>query len=275
MSLRLLSLLLSFFILKIAFTQNQNRAVELHDLGYIKYLNKEYKLSIDFYTQSIGLDSNLIVNYLDRGMAYKENGQFLEAERDFKKVITRGGKITYQGYNNLGNLYRNQKKYNEAIRLFNEAIVLNANCYECFYNRAVTLEILNKPVDAMKDYSAAIKLNTSYSNAFYNRGNLKFANKDFNGAIEDFTSALTLNPKNKNEVYYNRGMCYISIKKYKEAKSDFEQYLKSDKTNSDAYYNVAVCCYYISDYSNACKYANESLKLGNTKAKSLIAESCK
>ena len=252
----------------------QNQVVQLHNLGYISFLNKNYTDAINYYTQSINLDPTYVSNYLDRGMAYKENGQYKEAESDCIVVIKSGGEIAYQGYNNLGNLYRTQKKYNDALNNFNISISLNNQCMECYYNRAKTFEKLNDLEQAINDYSSVIKLNSSYSNAYYDRGNVKVKKKDYFGAINDYNKALTLESTSKHLIHYNRGMTYTYVKKYKEAKNDFEQYILTDNSNAEAYYNLAICCYNLNDLNNACIYANESLKLGYLSAKELIKASC-
>lgn len=254
---------------------NQKKAIEYHDLGYLSYLGKDYKSAIDNFTKSIQLDSMLIGNYIDRGNAYRDNGQFIEAEKDFKTVVRIGKEQAFKGYNNLGTLYKSQKKYLDALNQFNQAITLDSKCFECYYNRAQTYEKLSKSKEAINDYTSAIKLKSNYANAYYNRGNLKYANNDLTGAVSDYTEALKHNPDKIEEVRYNRGMCYTGLKQYDKGKADFEFYTSKVKTNADAYYNLAVCCYYLDQLSEACIHAKKSLSLGKKDSQSLINASCK
>lgn len=279
--MKTLSLLFAFCIIaKSAFNQNeliskQEEAAELHDLGFYSLLSKDYEKAIDYFTKSIKTDSLLIGNYLDRGTAYKEIGQYTMAENDFKKVINLKSDFTFQAYNNLGLLYKKQNKYEKALSQFNSAISLKSDCFECYFNRAQTNETFYKTNEAISDYTSAIKIKSDYSNAYFNRGTLKYSIDDLTGAIKDYSEALKYNPNNIEEIRYNRGMCYTQLKQYDKGKSDFEFYISKDKTNADSYYNLAVCCYYLNKLPEACSYAKKSLSLGKKDSQALINASCK
>jgi tetratricopeptide (TPR) repeat protein len=59
----------------------------------------------------------------------------------------------------------------------------------------------------IEDYNQALRINPNYAEAYYNRGvtraQLKGGIEDFNEALEDFNEALRINP-NYAEAYYNR-----------------------------------------------------------------------
>jgi tetratricopeptide (TPR) repeat protein len=277
---KILSFLLAILTVFVAFNQNdltpiQKKAIEYHDLGFLSYLGKDYLNAIEYFTKSIKMDSMLVGNYIDRGSAFKDNEQYSEAEKDFKTFIRLGKEQAFQGYNNLGNLYKKQEKYLEAINQFKQALILNSKCFECYYNRAQTYEKLSKNKEAINDYTSAIKLNSSYSNAYCNRGNVKYAIKDIIGAVSDYTEALKYNPEKPEEVRHNRGMCYMELKQYDKGKVDFEFFVTKVKTNADAYYNLAVCCYYLDKFTDACLNAKKSLSLGKKDSQELINVACK
>ena len=48
--------------------------------------------------------------------------------------------------------------------------------------------------EAITDYTQAIALNPQYADAYYNRGNVKHFKGDQDGAIADYTLAIALNP---------------------------------------------------------------------------------
>lgn len=254
---------------------DQKKAIEYHDMGFLSYLGKDYLIAIEYFTKSIEMDSIFFGNYIDRGSVFKDNGLYVEAEKDFKTAIRIGKEQAFKGYNNLGNLYKRQKRYLEALYQFNQAITLNSECFECYFNRAQTNEKLNKTKEALDDYTKAIKLNEYYPDAYYNRGNLKYASKDNKGAISDYSQALKYNPENTEDVRYNRGMVYSTLKQYDKAKTDFEFFISKVKTNADAFYNLAVCYYYLNELNNACIYAKISSSLGKETAQKLINEACK
>ena len=73
----------------------------------------------------------------------------------FKKAILIKP-VHFNEYNNLANVYYQFKEFNKAIENYNIAINLNPNFALGYYNRAKSLEAVNKKNDAISDYKKAI-----------------------------------------------------------------------------------------------------------------------
>jgi len=75
---------------------------------------------------------------------------------------------------------------------------------------------------AISDYTEAIRLNPNYANAYYNRG-VAYGNKrDYDEAISDFSEYIKLSP-NEGDGYYWRGISYRRLGKNVEAQADFDK----------------------------------------------------
>ena len=70
-----------------------------------------------------------------------------------------------------GNQAVSEKKYEDAIKYYTEAIDLNKNYREAYNNRGIAYSELKDYKEAIKDYDKAINLNKNYSAAYCNRGN--------------------------------------------------------------------------------------------------------
>src|SRR6516162_6240682 len=57
---------------------------------------------------------------------------------------------------------------------------------------------------ALQDYSEAIRLNPDYADAFYNRGAARRANGDLEGALHDYNEAIRLKSDDA-EAFFKRG----------------------------------------------------------------------
>ena len=119
----------------------------------------------------------------------------------------------------------NNKNYKEAINYFSEAIKLDPNSPETYYNRAnakVNLDDKNLYKSAVEDYSWAIKLNDEFAAAYYNRGLINRSLGNPEDSIKDFDKAIELN-YNLEESYYVRGNTKASLKDYKGSIADYDK----------------------------------------------------
>ena len=71
------------------------------------------------------------------------------------------------------------------------------------------------------DYDEAIRLNPDLAEIYYNRGNSKSGLGRHEEAIADYDEAIRLNP-DFAETYYNRGLINFLLNRMDEAHRDFE-----------------------------------------------------
>jgi tetratricopeptide (TPR) repeat protein len=87
---------------------------------------------------------------------------------------------------------------------YTEAIRLDPNNVELYYERAKVYSNKNDYTQAIADYTEAIRLDPNYMPAYLNRGSVHEEKKDYNRAIADYTEAVRLAPKDKD--------CKLSLK---------------------------------------------------------------
>jgi tetratricopeptide (TPR) repeat protein len=112
---------------------------------------------------------------------------------------------TANDYNNRGLSYFYNHDYNSAIAEFTQAIRLNPNYAEAYFNRGEAYRYRyalryfsgNDCDLAIADYTQAIRLIPSYAEAYYRRGDAYSEKGDDNQAIADYEVALRINPNHK------------------------------------------------------------------------------
>ena len=74
----------------------------------------------------------------------------------------------------------------------------------------------------MADLTQAIRLNPNYADAYYNRGNVYRNQEKWDLAVADLTQAIRLNP-NDADAYKNRGFVYYRLGDINKARQDFQR----------------------------------------------------
>ncbi len=75
---------------------------------------------------------------------------------------------------------------------------------------------------AIADYTEAIRLNPEYAEAYYNRGCIYVEKGDHDQAITDYTEAIRIHPEN-GYAFYSRGHSYFQKDEKGKADADFAQ----------------------------------------------------
>jgi len=89
------------------------------------------------------------------------------------------------------------KEYDEAVRLYNSSISLDANEPTTYCNRALAYIKMKKFEKGLEDCNTSIRLKNDYSKAYYRRAICLISLKKFNEAYEDLLSLLNEAPTNE------------------------------------------------------------------------------
>lgn len=148
-------------------TDDEKRSIEYSQKG-LEYLEKrmldkaigELRKALKHNPLNIDALGNL-------GTALQWKGRFADAIETFKKALEMElpeeakGTINY----NLGNAYKEQKKYEEAIPFYLKAIEINPESDDRHFNLGQCYLALMRFDEAIAAYEAALKINPSHENA--------------------------------------------------------------------------------------------------------------
>jgi tetratricopeptide (TPR) repeat protein len=129
---------------------------------------------------------------------------------------------------------QDQKKYDEAIADYTEAIRLNAKDPDLFYYRGTAWQAQEEFDKAMADYTEAVRLDPHDAQAFRQRGGIWFRQKQYDKAIADYSAAIRLSPK-YGRLFVDRAKTWTAKKAYSKALADYDQAVSLDAENTDAF----------------------------------------
>lgn len=246
-----------------------------YSMGFANLMLGKNQEAVKYFTNTLALDENFKIAYLEKGLAefdlvqyenvirdiemvsselesypsyevayytlgisYLKMNQYPEADSIFTRMIAKypdSGEIYYC----RGLAKFNLKNYQVALNDLNKAISMNYKTPESYVLRGSILSNLGKNEESIIDYTQAIGLNSKYSDAFEGRGDVYYNLKDYQKAIQDYTNSIESNPL----LYYHSSSLYNP--KY------FKRYIKRGK----AYYYVQEYSKGDADFNKVDNYA--------------------
>lgn len=232
------------------------------------------------FTKAIQLYSTIIKNnpdnyaaYASRALAYERlpykdaeerNKNSKLAENDYLKALD----LNYNRpeiLNNLGALYIDQGKYEEAVVQLSNALAKKPDYFMALLNRGVAYSRQGKMNEALLDFASAERLNPQSPLVYLNRGLAQFAAGYYQSAAEDYSQMMELDPTNPR-AYLERGRAFMKMNYYQNAMDDFEQALALNPNYALPYFYMAELEFNRGETDKGIAYAEKAKLLAPTYA---------
>lgn len=121
----------------------------------------------------------------------------------------------------------NEGDPDEAIRCYTEALRLDPDNANAYFNRGWERSHKNDFDGAVEDYTQVLRLNPDWEQAYSKRALVRSQKGDIEGAVGDYTEALRLEPN--STTYTLRGTCLRLKGDMEAAQLDFDEAARLDK----------------------------------------------
>ncbi len=134
-----------------------------------------------------------------------------------------------------------------ALAEYDEAIRLNPDSAEAYFNRGLAGALLDQDPSAIADYDEAIRLNPDVAEAYFHRACLRdylaphesvmvARHVALRSAITDFDEAIRigLDPSLCSHAYYRRGKAKYNLNRYEAAIVDFDEALRLNPSDPES-----------------------------------------
>ena len=213
-------------ICKSLLDQNPNIVFLYNLLGLIYVSQKKFQQALKYYENGIKIDPNFALIYNNLGLLFSENiPDEKKAEDFFKKSISLNQTIP-EPYNNLGNLYKSQDKFEKAIDCFNKATDKDPKFFHSYHNLGNIYIALGDFNLAKKNFEKAININPTYSNSHRALSRLnKYSNKDKHfDELKKIYSKVSINDvENKTNLAFALGKAYEDIQDFEKSFSFYNE----------------------------------------------------
>lgn len=189
--------------------------------------------------KAILLDSKSELAYLVRTYLFLKQNNYQKAIEDCNKAIDLNPKSA-KAYSFKGNAYHHLKQDEEALFNLGTAIELGSPQIksQALLERGHILFHQKKFQDAIKDYDEAIRINIQPLSAHKMRSDVFREIGDYPKHIEDLSVALKIKPKNLNDIE-SRANAHLKIGEIRQAIDDFNTEISIDQSHKHVLTEIA------------------------------------
>jgi Tfp pilus assembly protein PilF len=124
-----------------------------------------------------------------------------------------------------GRRHQAQKKFEAALREFNQAIETSPNLAEPYFRRGSLYLTMGEKTLALSDFGRAIDRDRRFASAYLQRAKMCLQDGDHDSALADYGALMSIRA-NDPETHLGRGICLLKKGFVNEAAADFQRVLK-------------------------------------------------
>ena len=194
------------------------------------------------------------------GLFYYGKGRFNEAIKEYRKALIINPNHPLAHYN-LGISYGKAGRLDEAITEYKRALTINPHLAKAYINLGLVYVKEGRLDEAITNYKKAIVINPNYAMAHCNLGAAYGSKNMFDEAISECKKALAINP-NYAEAHYNLGAAYANKGLMDKAIIECKKAIAINPNYSKAHYNLGITYYYKGNYKLALLHCDKAMELG-------------
>lgn len=184
--------------LKITIELQPKHASALCQLAQI-YQQQQNEDALILYQKSLKIDRNNITAQHNLGSLLLAKNKFAAAIRHFKKVLNIDP-LHKEAFYNLGVAFLRQKNPEAALKYFLRLAQFSKD-FNVYYNLGVIYNDINRTNDAISYFNEALKLNKEDFATHVNLGAIYLKQQNYIKALQHYTKAAQIQPQNK-EINY-------------------------------------------------------------------------
>lgn len=217
---------------------------------------------IFFYFISLAAIGQPVKELVARGQQLLGEKKYTEALDIYNKAFKRDS-TKYDVFTGRGTAYFELKEFQKCFDDFSRAIELEPDSALAYHYRANLMYVLNYTDEAIADNTKAIERTSDEKfllGCFINRGSAKEQKRDYKGAYEDFYRAYSYDTADLS-VLNNLGTVLDELDRREEAIMYLKKAIKLDSNFVGPYVNIGFQYSLMGKYEESLVYFNKALEL--------------
>lgn len=224
-----------------------NKARLWNNYGAALVEGKRFAEGVAAWETSVALDDHYAEPLVNLGIYYQGIGKKEKAWEAYNKARPMIDEPHYTMYNNIGTLYLEEKKYEDAERAFRIALHLRGDYGEAYANLGIIHAELGKPEAAINDFYQSMKLGCCAPSIKYRCAEALLVCDREKEALD----LLAAPEKSKFAFFATLGQQLYESKQPTRALIYLNQCLKYEADNSLILYNKGLCCLALEKWDDA------------------------
>ncbi|MEO1290553.1 MAG: tetratricopeptide repeat protein, partial [Chloroflexota bacterium] len=214
----------------------------IFEQGVQHFQRADWHNAIETFNKAIAKDSLFSEAYFYLGRSYWNIDENIKSSESYLKAVEVDP--THPQINMMrARLKLSLGEYADALIYASLFLIDNLKFAEAHFTFGHIVADMKKYEEAIKFYNQAVKLQESHVSSYFNLGFCYKALKNYPLAIENYSKALKFVPQYL-EVYNNRGIIYMIIGEFSKASQDFRKMLVIDPDSELAEKNLRLLEYY-------------------------------
>jgi tetratricopeptide (TPR) repeat protein len=205
--------------------------------------------SMNLIRENLRISPNHEDSHNEMGVIYGNQGKFDDAEREFKEAL-RINPNNADAHNNLGAIYHKQGKFDASVREYKEALRIDPNLVLAHMNLGILYSEQGKFDDAVYECKETLRLAPDFAEAHYTLGLVYCKQRRIDDAEREYKEALRINP-NYTDSHNNLGGLYATQGKFDDAEREYKEALRIAPNFAGAYNNLGKLYYMQGKFDDA------------------------
>ena len=207
--------------------------------------------------------SSDLADVLDKMVRYDFRQRYLSAVEALVAIMALVTPVSPSNRTNLLDQCRllvEFKRYEEAIKCYEDAIISQPNSHEAWCERGKTLGELQRYSEALASCEKAVQIKPDYADAWNGKGEALYDLGRYEEAIAAYDRAIEIKP-DEADAWNNKGLALYNLQRYEEAIAAYDRAIEIKPDDAIVWNFKGLALYFLKRYAEAIAAYDRAIEI--------------